>query len=116
MLLDAKIAEAEAAIKKADSSSEGRKAKERKEDLMRLKRVEQIYVWVFPLPHRTQRLTSTQAAVLPFLPGWVMVLLKLLLATVSATTNQQQPNNPNGYPPGMLSRMIVFPLLERDEG
>lgn len=43
MLLDAKIAEAEAAIKKADSNSERRKAKERKEDLMRLKRVEQIY-------------------------------------------------------------------------
>jgi len=44
VLLDAKIAEAEAALKKADSNSERRRAKERKEDLMRLKRVEQIYV------------------------------------------------------------------------
>jgi len=42
-----------------------------------------------------------------------MVLLKLLLATVSATTNQQQPTNPNGFPPGMLSRMIVPLLGER---
>ena len=47
MLLDAKIAEAEAALKKADSNSERRRAKERKEDLMRLKRVEQIYVGFF---------------------------------------------------------------------
>lgn len=44
MVLDAKIAAAEAAIKRADSNSEERRAKERKEDLMRLKRVEQIYV------------------------------------------------------------------------
>ena len=42
--MDAKIAEAEAALRKADSNSERRRAKERKEDLMRLKRVEQIYV------------------------------------------------------------------------
>lgn len=108
MLLDSRIVEAETAIKGADSNTERRKAKERKEDLMRLKRVEQIYVRVFPLPNYVERLTDLQAAVLPFLPGWVMVLLKLLLATVSATTNQQQPNNPNGFPPGMLSRMIAF--------
>ena len=44
MVLDAKIAEAEATLKKADSNSDRRRAKERKEDLMRLKRVEQIYV------------------------------------------------------------------------
>ena len=50
MLLDAMISEAEATIKNADSNSERRKAKERKEDLMRLKRVEQIYVRIFPLP------------------------------------------------------------------
>ena len=112
MLLDAKIAEAEIAIKKADSASESRKAKERREDLMRLKRVEQIYVRASPSSHRTKRLTVLQAAVLPFLPGWVMVLLKLLLATVSATTNQQQPNNPNGFPPGMLSRATAFLLSE----
>lgn len=43
-LLDAKIAEAVAAMAKAETSGEKRRAKERKEDLMRLKRVEQIYV------------------------------------------------------------------------
>ena len=42
--LDAKIAEAEEAMAKAETSAEKRKAKERKEDLMRLKRVETIYV------------------------------------------------------------------------
>lgn len=44
MLLDAKIAEAEKQIKEAESPSEKRKARERREDLMRLKRVEMIYV------------------------------------------------------------------------
>lgn len=46
--LDAKIAEAEEEMRKASTSGEKRKAKERKEDLMRLKRVEMIYVriWV----------------------------------------------------------------------
>ena len=42
--LDAMIAEAEAAMATAETSAEKRKAKERKEDLMRLKRVELIYV------------------------------------------------------------------------
>lgn len=43
-LLDVKIAEATAAMVNAKTTSEKRQAKERKEDLMRLKRVEQIYV------------------------------------------------------------------------
>lgn len=43
-LLDAKITEAVAAMGDATSSSQDRKARERKEDLMRLKRVETIYV------------------------------------------------------------------------
>lgn len=42
--MDAKIAEAIIALKEAESSGDKRRAKERKEDLMRLKRVEQIYV------------------------------------------------------------------------
>jgi hypothetical protein len=42
--LDRRIAEAEAALAKAQSAAEKRKAKELKEDLTRLKRVEQIYV------------------------------------------------------------------------
>jgi multidrug resistance efflux pump len=45
-LLDAKIAEAEAEVAnlEAKSSAEERKARERQEDLKRLKRVEVIYV------------------------------------------------------------------------
>ena len=43
-LLDAKIAEVEAAIKTADSAIEKRRLKIKREDLMRLRRVEQIYV------------------------------------------------------------------------
>lgn len=43
-LLDAKIAEAEAAMHTLSSSAEQRKAKERRDDLVRLKRVEQLYV------------------------------------------------------------------------
>jgi hypothetical protein len=43
-LLDGKIADATSSIEKAESTSDKRNAKERKEDLMRLKRVEQIYV------------------------------------------------------------------------
>jgi hypothetical protein len=64
VLLDAKIAEVEAVIKKADSNSERRKAKERKEDLMRLKRVEQIYVWVSPplQPQKVDRATGCRSA------------------------------------------------------
>lgn len=43
-LLDAKIAEVEAAIKTADNAVEKRRLKIKREDLMRLRRVEQIYV------------------------------------------------------------------------
>jgi len=43
-LLDAKIAEAEHEMAKAESSVDKKRAQERKEDLMRLKRIEQIYV------------------------------------------------------------------------
>jgi hypothetical protein len=43
-LLDTKIAEVEAAIKTADNPVEKRRLKIKREDLMRLRRVEQIYV------------------------------------------------------------------------
>lgn len=43
-LLDEKIDQAIVAIAKAETTSEKRKAIARKEDLLRLKRVEQIYV------------------------------------------------------------------------
>lgn len=46
-LLDAKIAEATKAMEEAETTGEKRREKERKEDLMRLKRVEQIYVRPF---------------------------------------------------------------------
>ncbi|CAL1700892.1 unnamed protein product [Somion occarium] len=76
-LLDAKIAEAEAALAQAESAGDKRRARERKEDFMRLKRVEQIY-----------------SAVLPVLSSWVLVLLKLLLATVTAGQSAQSGNGP----------------------
>ncbi|OSD04155.1 N1221-domain-containing protein [Trametes coccinea BRFM310] len=87
-LLDAKIAEAEKAMAEAETTADERRARERREDLMRLKRVEQIY-----------------SAVLPVLPGWVLVLLKLLLATVSTTNNgvPLQPAAVPGIPPGVMS-------------
>ncbi|KAI6117629.1 hypothetical protein EV401DRAFT_2057754 [Pisolithus croceorrhizus] len=88
-LLDNKIAEAEAAIAEATTSSQERRARERKEDLMRLKRVEVIY-----------------SSVLPVLSGWVLTLLKLLLATVSAGSNQQQApqsSTSSVFPPGVAS-------------
>ncbi|EPT03705.1 hypothetical protein FOMPIDRAFT_1022279 [Fomitopsis schrenkii] len=74
-MLDAKVAEAEAELAKADTAAEKRRLQTRKEDLMRLKRIEQIY-----------------SAVLPVLQGWVLVLLKLLLATVSAATGAPPQN------------------------
>ncbi|TFK43232.1 hypothetical protein BDQ12DRAFT_674621 [Crucibulum laeve] len=87
-LLDEKISEAIEAMKTAETTAEKRKAKERKEDLMRLKRVEQIY-----------------SSVLPVLSGWVLVLLKLLLATVSAGSNMQVPQSSTSsvFPPGVSS-------------
>ncbi|KAH7930029.1 N1221-domain-containing protein [Leucogyrophana mollusca] len=88
-LLDAKITDALAAIASAESGTQERKARERKEDLMRLKRVELIY-----------------SSVLPVLSGWVLVLLKLLLATVSAGTGQQQgpqSSTSSVFPPGVGS-------------
>lgn len=45
-ILDAKIAEAEKAIAEGETTAEKRRAMDRKEDLMRLKRIEQIYVRV----------------------------------------------------------------------
>uniref|UniRef100_A0A8H7XWJ5 N1221-domain-containing protein n=1 Tax=Psilocybe cubensis TaxID=181762 RepID=A0A8H7XWJ5_PSICU len=87
-LLDQKIQEAIEAMENAQSSADKRKARERKEDLMRLKRVEQIY-----------------SAILPVLSGWVLILLKLLLATVSASSNMQNPQSSTSsvFPPTGMS-------------
>ncbi|KAK2466465.1 hypothetical protein APHAL10511_002107 [Amanita phalloides] len=79
--LERRISETEKAMGEAESANDKRKAQELKEDLMRLKRVEQIY-----------------SAVLPVLSGWVLVLLKLLLATVSANTGMQpQSSTASGF-------------------
>jgi len=43
-LLEQMIEEATQAMKKAETTAEKRKVKERREDLTRLKRVEQVYV------------------------------------------------------------------------
>ncbi|KAA1466295.1 hypothetical protein DENSPDRAFT_831103 [Dentipellis sp. KUC8613] len=87
-VLDAKIAEAEAALKSTPPGSERRQWKVRKEDLVRLKRVEQIY-----------------SAVLPVLSNWVLVLLKLLLAIVTASspTNPPPSSASSSFPPGVPS-------------
>ena len=51
-------------------------------------------------------LSILQSAVLPVLSGWVLVLLKLLLATVSAGTSSQPPLSTTSsvFPPGVTSR------------
>ncbi|KAI0687217.1 hypothetical protein BC835DRAFT_1419931 [Cytidiella melzeri] len=87
-VLDRMIAEAEEMMAKAESSGDKRKAKERKEDLLRLRRVEQLY-----------------SAVLPVLSGWVLVLLKLLLATVTASAGNPPQSAAPGFPPGVSSPM-----------
>jgi hypothetical protein len=61
-LLDAKIAEVEAAIKTADSAVERRRLKIRREDLMRLRRVEQIYVRSYCDCAPSLFLTSTECS------------------------------------------------------
>jgi hypothetical protein len=48
-LLDAKIAETEAAMKATDVTAEKRRLKIKRGDLMRLRRVEQIYVCFYPV-------------------------------------------------------------------
>ncbi|KAH9981843.1 hypothetical protein BJV74DRAFT_853259 [Russula compacta] len=87
-LLDAKIAETETAMKSVDTTAEKRRLKVKREDLMRLRRVEHIYT-----------------AVLPVLSNWVLVLLKLLLAIVSASSPGQPPTSANSasFPPGVSS-------------
>jgi len=92
----------EEATKAMETSAERKKAQELKEDLMRLKRVEQVYVSeFFLLPRLVFDVIFEQSAVLPVLSGWVLVLLKLLLATVSAGQNTQVPQSATSgvFPP-----------------
>lgn len=84
-LLEEKIEEANLAVKNAETTGEKRKALERREDLLRLLRVEQIY-----------------SAVLPVFSPWVLVLLKLLLATVSPNATNlpvPQPSTSSVFAP-----------------
>ncbi|KAI0068880.1 hypothetical protein BV25DRAFT_1925031 [Artomyces pyxidatus] len=98
-LLDAKIAETDAAMKSAESNSERRLLKVRREDLMRLKRVEQIY-----------------SAVLPVLSNWVLVLLKLLLAIVTASSPGNGPPSAASasFPPGVPYQQAAQPATLDD--
>lgn len=102
------IAEAADMMKNAQSTAEKRKAQERREDLMRLKRVEQIYVRSFRNWRIEYTNTCAQSAILPVLSGWVLILLKLLLATVSASSNagMQAPQSSTSsvFPPTGMSR------------
>lgn len=119
--LNTALAFADASIKLAEikgERTEKRKARERKEDLMRLKRVEQVYVsemFYIIVISRSNKLCK--AAILPVLPGCVVVLLKLLLATVSAgnnmNANQQPPPSATsgGFPPGVTTRMYFNSYL-----
>ncbi|KAF7433326.1 Factor arrest protein 11 [Pleurotus ostreatus] len=86
--IDAKILEATKTINEATSHSERQKAREQREDLVRLKRVEQIY---------SATLTTTSS--------WVQVIMKLLLATVSASLGTQPPPSTTSamFPPGVAS-------------
>jgi len=59
-LLDAKITEIDAAIKAADTPAEKRRLKVKREDLMRLRRVEQIYVCSSPISHMGPHLTKSK--------------------------------------------------------
>jgi len=100
------------AIENAQTSVERGKAEEVKEDLMRLKRVEQIYVgWVLSFFSRKAKLAK-QSAILPVLSGWVLVLLKLLLATVSAGTNLQAPQSSTSsvFPSAAISRKTLISI------
>ncbi|KJA24554.1 hypothetical protein HYPSUDRAFT_136073 [Hypholoma sublateritium FD-334 SS-4] len=97
-LLDKMIDEAAEMMTNAQTSAEKRKAQERREDLMRLKRVEQIY-----------------SAILPVLSGWVLILLKLLLATVSASSNASmqapQSSTSSVFPPAGMSPQEQAPSV-----
>lgn len=59
---------------------------------------------ILPYVSKTQD-CRTQSAVLPVLSGWVLVLLKLLLATVTAAAgNPPQSATSGSFPPGVPSR------------
>lgn len=108
-LLDAKIQETMKILDTSDSSAEKSKARERKEDLMRLKRVEQIYVSNLCMKQRPCSYHSAQSALLPVINGWVSVLLKLLLATVSPDRMQgPQSSTSSVFPPGVASRKRIL--------
>lgn len=85
--LDHAISDAQKSLEGAERQGDRaakRKAKERKDDLVRLRRVETLY-----------------AAVLPGLANWVLVLLRLLLASVSAAGGQTNQTAAPGTSPAL---------------
>lgn len=89
VLLQNALKDADAAFAKAEhegNRSDRRKAKERREDILRLLRVETIYVrYSFFFIQDLKADALRQKATLSQMQNWVIVLLKLLLATVTAT-------------------------------
>ncbi|KAJ8523011.1 hypothetical protein ONZ45_g544 [Pleurotus djamor] len=87
-LIDDHLSKASTALREAKTNVDKQAAKERSEDLVRLKRVEQIY-----------------SATLSTTSSWVQVIMKLLLATVSASLSTQPPQSTTSamFPPGVAS-------------
>ncbi|KAG6866536.1 hypothetical protein C0991_003080 [Blastosporella zonata] len=114
-LLDKKIEEVTKTLETAKITADKRKARELKEDLMRLKRVEQIYVSYLRV-NWPIFLRGIQGAVLPGINGWVSVLLKLLLATVSPDRTMQVPQSSTSsvFPPGVSSRKYSLSFPNHD--
>ncbi|KAH9918243.1 N1221-domain-containing protein [Epithele typhae] len=112
-LLDIKIVEAEKMIAEGETGADKRRAMERREALVRLKRVEQIYVsFASNLGSATTPIPPPGSRP-PRSSGWVLVLLKLLLATVSTANNGAPPPAAAGFPPGVVSLLIRRAALEQ---
>jgi hypothetical protein len=110
VLLSDALKEAERMIKTAErdgSRSDLKKAKERRSDIIRLMRVELIYVRdITCFTAQCSYFLDYKKAMLPHMQSWVIVLLKLLLATVTASGMNPPSANPSGFPggpTGMLS-------------
>lgn len=96
--LEEAIVESEAAVRKADASgnrAEKKRANERREDLLRLQRVETIYVGTLTqVSHFGLCILPFKSGCLPILSTWSLVLLKFLLAVI--TVNNANTNGMDG--------------------
>ncbi len=104
VLLSDALKEAERMIKTAErdgSRTDLKKAKERRSDIIRLMRVELIYVSdITCFNAKYSHFLDYKKAMLPHMQSWVIVLLKLLLATVTASGMNPPSANPSGFPGG----------------